>query len=148
MSLSDRIGPICDLLLGAAFADHQFKARERTEVHEILAELLGTPVTPELERQIKAFRPDTFDLAATAALFASDPEEDRHHLLSLVAALNDVDGEVDLREDEYLRALGAALGLPDSAVAGMVIDVEVPQLRSRLAAVWRAPPPPPLPKRP
>ena len=146
MSLSDRIAPICDLLLGAAYADEQFKDRERVEVHEMLAELLGASVTPELEAQITAFQPATFDVKATAAHFAGDSDEDKHHLLALVAAINDIDDEVDLREDAYLRALCAALGMPASALAGMVVDVEVPQLRSSLAAVRRAPPPPP-PKR-
>ena len=29
MSLTDRIAPLCDLLLGAAYADEHFKERER-----------------------------------------------------------------------------------------------------------------------
>jgi len=143
MSLPDRILPLCDLLLGAAHADQQLQDRERQEVRELLAELTGAALTKELEHRIEAFDPARFDLAATAAEFRGDPEEDRRRLLSLVAAVHDADDELDLAEDDYLRALAGALDLPASALAGLTLEIEVEELRGSLDQVRKGPPPPP-----
>ncbi|HTE47394.1 MAG TPA: TerB family tellurite resistance protein [Gemmatimonadaceae bacterium] len=146
MSLDDRIVPICDLLLGAAYADKEFKDREREEVREMLADLSGAKLTTELEDQIKNFDPAKFDLTKTADAFKSDTEDERRRLLFLVAAINDADEEVDFAEDEYLRSLAKALDLPASALDGMIIDVEVEELREDFQKVRKGPPPPPIPK--
>ncbi len=146
MALSDRISPLCDLLLGAAYADKQFKDRERQEVREMLVEELGASLTPDLEAQIDAFEVSGFQLEVSAAEFVEDPEEDRVRLLGLVAALNDVDDEVDFAEDEYLRNLAKALGLPDTALAGLTVDVEVEELRTTFEKVRKPPPVPPKKK--
>jgi uncharacterized tellurite resistance protein B-like protein len=143
MSLDDRIVPICDLLLGAAYADNEFKDREREEVREMLADLSGAKLTTELEDRIAKFDPKQFDLATTAAAFKSDTEDERRRLLFLVAAINDADEEVDFAEDEYLRALAKALELPTSALEGMIIDVEVEELREDFQKVRKGPPPVP-----
>lgn len=143
MSLDDRIVPICDLLLGAAYADKELKDQEREEVREMLADLSGGKLTAELEDRIASFDPATFDLSATAAAFESDSEDDRRRLLFLVAAINDADEEVDFAEDDYLRALAHALALPTSALEGMVIDVEVEELREDFQKVRKGPPPVP-----
>lgn len=147
MALSDRIAPLCDLLLGAAYADQQFKDRERTAVRALLAEVLGATLTPALDAQIENFRPGDLDLRATAGAFAEDPEEDRRRILLLVAAINDADDELDFAEDEYLRALAAALALPATALAGLTIEVDADELRADFARV-RTPPPPPPPRKP
>jgi len=146
MALPDRIVPLCDLLLGAAYADEEFKAREREEVREMLADLSGGKLSKELETQIDNFDPAKFDLAKTAAEFKSDSPDDRRRLLFLVAAINDADDEVDFAEDEYLRALAAALELPASALAGLTVDVEVEELREEFVKVRKGPPPPPTKK--
>lgn len=143
MSLSDRISPLCDLLLGAAFADKEFKDREREEVQGMLEDLSGGKLTPELEAQIAKFDAKAFDLAKTAAHFLDGSEDDRKRLLFLVAAINDADDEVDFAEDDYLRALAGALKLPSSALAGMTVDVEVDELREEFQKVRKGPPPPP-----
>ncbi len=143
MALIDRIVPLCDLLLGAAHADHEFKDRERDELREMLADLSGDKLTPELEQQIAAFDPTRFDLTATASAFRADSPDDRRRLLFLVAALNDADDELDLAEDDYLRALCAALELPPEALAGLALDVEIEDLRDEFSKVRRCPPPPP-----
>ncbi len=146
MALSDRISPLCDLLLGAAYADKQFKDRERQEVREMLVEELGASLTQDLEAQIDAFEVSGFELEACAAEFIDDPEEDRVRLLGLVAAINDVDDEVDFAEDEYLRTLAKALKLPASALAGLTVDVEVEELRTTFEKVRKPPPLPPKKK--
>lgn len=146
MSLSDRIVPLCDLLLGAAYADKQFKDREREEVTGMISDLAGS-LTPELAKQIDGFDPKKFDLAKTAAAFAGDGEDERRRLLFLVAAINDADEEVDFAEDEYLRALAKALALPSSALEGLIVDVEVEELKQTFEKVRKGPPPPPTPKK-
>ncbi|CAN5921403.1 hypothetical protein BH11MYX3_BH11MYX3_17960 [soil metagenome] len=145
-SLSDRIGPLCDLLLGAAYADAQFKDGEREEVKAMLADLTGGKLTPELERQITEFDPKKFDLLRSAGAFASDSDDDRRKILFLVAAVNDADEEVDFSEDEYLRDLAGALFLPADALNGLTVDVEVEELRETFEAVRKGPPPPPTKK--
>jgi uncharacterized membrane protein YebE (DUF533 family) len=145
MSLSDRIVPLCDLLLGAAYADKQFKDREREEVTGMLADLAGS-MTDELTKQIDGFDPKKFDLAKTAASFASDTEDEKRRLLFLVAAINDADEEHDFAEDEYLRALAKALALPTSALEGLIIDVEVEELKETFEKVRKGPPPVPKKK--
>jgi uncharacterized membrane protein YebE (DUF533 family) len=146
MSLSDRIVPLCDLLLGAAYADKQFKDREREEVNGMISDLAGS-LTPELSKQIDGFDPKKFDLAKTAASFVGDSEDERRRLLFLVAAINDADEEHDFAEDEYLRALAKALALPPSALEGLIIDVEVEELKQTFDKVRKGPPPPPTPKK-
>lgn len=146
MSLSDRIVPLCDLLLGAAYADKQFKDREREEVTGMLADLAGS-LTPELSKQIESFDPKTFDLAKTVAHFSADTEDERRRLLFLVAAINDADEEHDFAEDEYLRALANALILPSSALEGLIVDVEIEELKETFEKVRKGPPPPPTPKK-
>lgn len=142
-SLADRIGPLCDLLLGAAYADEQFKDMERDEVKGMIADLTGGKVPPEVEKQIAAFDPKKFDLLKTAGAFAADTEDDRRKILFLVAAVNDADEEVDFSEDEYLRDLAGALFLPADALNGLVVDVEVEELRETFEKVRKGPPPPP-----
>jgi tellurite resistance protein len=148
MSLPDRILPLCDLLLGAAHADQQLQAREHAVVRELLTKLLGGSLTTELEERFLEFAPAKFKLAATAAEFRGDSEEDRRHVLELVAAVHDADGELDLAENDYLIALAGALELPASALDGLAVEVEVEELREALAKVRKVPPPPPRARKP
>jgi uncharacterized tellurite resistance protein B-like protein len=143
MALPDRIVPLCDLLLGAAHADKQFKDREREEVRGMLADLSGGKLSTELEARIDTFDPADFDLAATAAAFRTDSADDRRRLLFLVAAINEADEEIDLAEDEYLRALAKALDLGADALQGLTVDVEIEDLREDFEKVRKGPPPPP-----
>jgi hypothetical protein len=143
MALIDRIAPLCDILLGAAHADEEFKDREDDELRAMLLEMSGTELTAEIEQRIASFDPKRFDLVTTAAAFRGDPPDDRRRLLFLVAAINDADDEIDLAEDEYLRALCKALELPAEALAGLTIDVEIEELREEFSKVRRGPPPPP-----
>lgn len=147
MALPDRIFPVCDLLLGAAHADEQFKDREREEVQALLEDLTGEKLSAELEARIKGFDAKKFDLAKVAAEFKGDSEDDRRRLLFLVGAINEADEEIDFAEDDYLRALAKALELPDSALNGLTVDIEVEELRVELAKVRKQPPPPPKPKK-
>lgn len=143
MTATDRILPLCDVLLGAAYADARFADRERDEIREMLADLAGGKLAPEIEKRIETFDPEGFDLAKAAAAFKADDADDRRRLLFLVAAVNEADEEIDLAEDDYLRALAAALDLPASALDGLALDVEIEELRQDFAKVRKLPPPPP-----
>lgn len=145
MALVDRLELLCDLLLGAAYADNEFKDHEQDEVRGLLEDI-GGELSPALEVKIGTFDAKAFDVVATAKHFRDDPEEDRKRVLFLVAAINDADDEFDFAEDEYLRTLCKALGLPDSALAGMTLDVEVDELRSSFDKLRKGPPPPPSKK--
>src|SRR4051794_10507422 len=98
MTATDRILPLCDVLLGAAHADARFEDRERAEIREMLADLAGAKLSPEIEARIAAFDPRACDLAKTAAVFKNDDPDERRRLLFLVAAVNASDDELDLAE--------------------------------------------------
>jgi uncharacterized tellurite resistance protein B-like protein len=143
MALVDRILPLTDLLLGAAYADKELKDQERDEVRALLEDLAGElPV--EVELRLTAFDPAKFDLASAAAPFKGDSEDDRKKLLHLVSAVNEADEEIDFSEDDYLRDLGKALGLPASALKGLTIEMD---LEESFAQVRKGPPPPPPKKK-
>lgn len=143
---TDRILPLSELLLGAAYADKELKDQERDEVRSLLQGLAGD-LSAEVDDKIKSFDPDTFDLKASAAIFKDDSEDERKKLLYLVAAVNEADDELDFAEDDYLRALADALGLPASALEGLTVEIETEELKETFqAVVKKGPPPPPPPK--
>jgi uncharacterized tellurite resistance protein B-like protein len=139
---ADRILPLCDLLLGAAFADQHLHDKEKEEVRALLGDLVGE-VPPEVDAHIVAFNPRAFDLAGAVTPFLSDSEDDRKKLVVLASAIVEADGEHDFAEDDYLRALAAALGLPASALDGLTADITEEELQDTFAQVRKRPPPPP-----
>lgn len=143
---ADRIVPLCELLLGAAYADKELKDQEKDEVRSLL-EGLGGELPAEVDTKISGFDPAKFDLAAAAAPFKGDSEDDRKKLLYLVAAVNEADDEIDFAEDEYLRSLAEALGLPKTALEGLTIEIETEELKETFKQVRKGPPPPPTPKK-
>jgi uncharacterized tellurite resistance protein B-like protein len=145
MAISDRILPLCDLLLGAAYADERLAEQEQTEVRELLRDLAGE-LSSDVEGRISGFDPEAFDLDTAAAPFRDDPEDDRRRLLVLVSAVIDADEEVDFAEDDYLRALAKSLALPASALDGLTVEVETEELERAFVQVRKGPPPPPKPK--
>ena len=142
MAISDRILPLCDLLLGAAYADKELRDQEKDEVRALLEELAGELPT-EVELRIASFDPSKFVLATAAAPFRADPEDERKKVLFLVSAVIEADEEIDFSEDDYLRDLAGALGLPKSALDGLTVEVEAEDLKETLAQVRKGPPPPP-----
>ena len=142
---TDRILPLSELLLGAAYADKELKDQERDEVRTLLQGLAGD-LPPEVDEKIKSFDPEKFDIKASAAIFKGDSEDDRKKLLFLVAAVNEADDELDFAEDDYLRELATALELPASALEGLTMEIETEELKESFKAVRKGPPPPPPPK--
>lgn len=122
--MKDRLPIVADLLMDAAFADDRLEGDEKDAVKRLLREILETPALPmDVDFRIDEFDPKKFDRAAAAAAFASDPAPIKRRLLELVAAVHAADGEIDFAEDDHLRALGAALGLPAEAFKELVVDV-------------------------
>jgi uncharacterized tellurite resistance protein B-like protein len=145
MAIADRILPLCELLMGAAYADEELRDEEKDEVRALIKDLAGE-VPDGVEETIKSFDPKSFDVKKAAEPFALDSEVDRKKLLVLVSAINVADEEIDLREDEYLRALATALDLPNSALEGLVIDVETEELKETFERARRPQTiPPPMP---
>jgi uncharacterized membrane protein YebE (DUF533 family) len=142
MSTSDRIFPLCELLLGAAYADGELHAQEKTEIRALLVELAGE-LRIEVEACIASFEPDKFDLSSIIGIFRDDSEEERTKLLLLVSTVIEADEEIDLAENEYLRELATALALPASALTGLTLDVEIEEVKQTFDAVRRRPPPVP-----
>jgi uncharacterized tellurite resistance protein B-like protein len=143
MSSPDRILPLCDLLLGAAYADDTLHDKERTEVRALLEDWAGSELSAEAEARIANFDPKRFDVTQTAAAFHDDSEDDRRKLLFLVSSVIEADEEIDFAEDDYLRALAKALALPVSALEGLTVDIESVELAETFAEVRKGPPPPP-----
>ncbi len=140
----DRTLAICDLLLGAAHADANFRDEERVTVRDLLEELSGgEALGPEVEARIAGFAPAGFDLVAAAAPFHDDPVEEKRKLLHLVSAIHEADEELDLDEDAFLRGLGTALGLPADEVKELSLEFEVEELQESFTFLRRTPPPVP-----
>ena len=139
---TERLLAFAELLLGAAHADRHFHDREREVVRELLVDLHGSDDLPAgIDSLIEHFDLEDFDLPEAAAIFKGDSEEDRKKILWLVGSVHEADEEMDLAEDEYLHDLAKALALPDSALEGLTMDIEVEDLRTSYQAVRKSPPP-------
>jgi uncharacterized membrane protein YebE (DUF533 family) len=79
-------------------------------------------------------------------LFKDDSEEERRRLLVLVSTVIEADDEIDFAESDYLRSLASGLGLPESALEGLAVDMEIEEIKDTFEAVRKGPPP--LPTRP
>ena len=142
MAIADRILPLCELLMGAAYADEELREQEKDEVRALIKDLAGS-IPDGVEETIESFNPKTFDVKKAAEPFALDSEDDRKKLLVLVSAIVEADEVIDLAEDDYLRDLAQALDLPKSALAGLTVEVEAEELEELFQAVRKGPPPPP-----
>ena len=143
MAELDRTMAICDLLLGAAYADQQFTNHERQIVRELLADLCGGDLPSEIEARVDLFDPKAFDVDKTCASFAGDSEDDRRKLVHLVSAVHEADDELDFAEDDYIRAVAEALNLPEETLTGIAVDFEVEELKEDFDKLRKGPPPVP-----
>lgn len=138
MPTNDRIFPLCELLLGAAYADQQLHKLEMIEVRSLLTELAGE-LRVEVEACIASFEPDKFDLKATAGYFRNDSEDDRRKLLLLCSTVIEADDEIDLAENEYLCDLAGVLALPPDALQGLTVDVEIEEQKATFSRMRTSP---------
>ena len=122
--MKDRLPLVADLLMDAAHADDTLEGTEKAAVKRLLRELLEAPTLPmDLDFRIEEFAPERFDLAATAAAFANEPPTIKRRLLELCACVHAADGEIEFSEDEQLRRVAQALGLPPESYDDMVVTV-------------------------
>ena len=122
--MKDRLPLVADLLMDAAHADDTLEGTEKAAVKRLLRELLESPTLPmDLDFRIEEFAPEKFDLGATAAAFVNEPPAIKRRLLELVACVHAADGEIEFSEDEQLRRVAKALGLPPESYDDMVVSV-------------------------
>lgn len=140
--MQDRIDTICELLLGAAYADDFFHESEKKTINELLGKLLDGDLPAELKERIEIFDPAAFDLESQASQFAEDSEDDKYKLLELIAAVHAADDEFDFAEDEYVRKVASALGLAQEGLTRFTLDFEIEELKTELGKL-RTPPPVP-----
>ena len=122
--MKDRLPLVADILMDAAHADNTLEGEEKAAVKRLLREVLEAPTLPmDLDFRIEEFSPEKFDLEKTAAAFADEPPAIKRRLLELCAVVHAADGEIDFTEDEQLRRVAAALGLPAESYDDMVLTV-------------------------
>ena len=143
MTANDRALALCDILLGAAHADDHFHERETAFVRAHMVAICGGERPRELADRIDAFDPARFDLERTAAAFAGDSEDHKRDLLELVAALHSTDEELDLAEDDYLRAVARAIEAGEGALDGLALDYREEGLQNSFERLRSVTPPPP-----
>jgi uncharacterized tellurite resistance protein B-like protein len=134
---------VTDILLGAAHADGTSDGTEVMAVRDLLKELHGGKELPEsLEKRINGFSPKTFVLADAAKTFLAESKLEGRKLLELVCTVRDADDEIDFAEDDYIKKLGAALGMKASEYADLTVDYEIEDVASKLGTKSMPPKPP------
>jgi hypothetical protein len=121
--MKDRINLVADILMAAAHADAHLHGEEKASVRRLLRQVLGDAVPMDLDFRIDEFDPAAFDLGEAGAAFASDPPDNKRRILELVSAVHGADQEYDLAEDDFVRQLGAALGLPEESYRDLAATV-------------------------
>jgi uncharacterized tellurite resistance protein B-like protein len=141
MTAIDRAEALCDLMLGAAYADDYFHDNEKNFVRAHLVALCGGELPRDLAARIEAFEREEFAVERAAAAFVSDDKEQKRALLELLAALHDTDEELDFAEDDYLREVARAVGAED-ALEGLALEYETQKLRRSFESLRLVLPPP------
>ena len=136
MKVRERIHTITELLCAAIYSDGTMMGEEDTEARRVLADLLLTTpeeLPPEVDQHIREFSILEFDMAEAVRDFMADPPMKKRRLLELVTKMVDADGEVDLREDQFVRDLAKTLQMEPSEYDDLVLEIEViePQERRR-----------------
>jgi hypothetical protein len=122
--MKDRIFVVADLMMGAAYADAKLEGAEKATIRKLLREILAVASLPmDLDVHIDSWKPEGFDMEATAKAFADDPQALKRKLLDLLSAVHAADQEFDLAEDAYLRQVGKAIGLPEERFRDLVTTI-------------------------
>ncbi|MCC6227556.1 MAG: TerB family tellurite resistance protein [Microthrixaceae bacterium] len=130
----DRLNAIADILMGAAHADGRFNGKEEAVIRKVLGDLLGQGgVLPaELDARLRAFKSDSLDLPACAAIFHTDELPVRRMLLEVIASINEADEEIDLDEDSYLKRVAEALQMPADSYGDLALKIEISDAKDAL----------------
>lgn len=153
MKVRERIHTITELLCAAIYSDGTMMGEEDTEARRVLADLLLTTpdeLPAEVDEHIREFSIIEFDLDDAVREFMADPPMKKRRLLELVTKMVDADGEVDLREDQFVRDLAETLKMDHDEYEDLVLEIEViePEERMRrkresFTALTAVPPPVP-----
>ena len=119
----DELKTIASILMGAAHADGSVDGDEADTILEILNEMLGDREMPDVRSHLEGFDPGSFDLAAAAGSLHLAGSEDRRSLLLLVSRVTDADDVHDLREDDYIREVAAAIGAEPEEYANLTVEL-------------------------
>src|SRR5688572_29303794 len=113
--MKSRATHVADLLMGAAYAKGSLKGVEKATVRQILRGIMQVSTLPmDMEMRLDDFNPKNLDLAATGASFVDDPLPVKRQLLDFISSVHAADEEFDLAEDDYLRKVGEAIGIPEA----------------------------------
>jgi uncharacterized tellurite resistance protein B-like protein len=121
--MKQHIETITQLLLGAAYADKRLEGAEVARIEAILRTVLGGDPPAELTASLRSFSPAAFNVHAVAATLTGLEANDKRRLLELIASVNDADDELDLAEDAYLRHVALGMGVAESEIADLTIEV-------------------------
>lgn len=135
MKVRERIHVITELLCAAIYSDGTMMGEEDQAARRVLADLLLT--TPDqlpeaVDQHIREFSILEFDMEEAVRDFMSDPPMKQRRLLELVTKMVDADGEVDLREDQFVRDLAEALGMDEAEYQDLVLEIEVIEPAERM----------------
>ena len=122
--MKEHIDTITDLLLGAAYADKRLETKERDAITSMLTKLLGVSDLPDAQRdRIKGFNPAKLDVKDAGSKLALLSGDDKRKVLDLVASVTESDDEIALAEDNYLRKVAEGLGIPESEIDSLTIEI-------------------------
>lgn len=121
--MRDRIEAVGFILMAAAHADTHVEAPEVDRIEEILETLWGEALPDWLTRKLSDFDPGAFDMDAAVRPFLGETEDDKRRLLEMAVSVHDSDGELDYREDAFVKQLGEKLGLELARYADLLLEV-------------------------
>ncbi|MBM4357866.1 MAG: TerB family tellurite resistance protein [Deltaproteobacteria bacterium] len=118
-----RIERIADLLMGAAYADRTLDGPELDKVKQLLRDMSrNSQLSAALEKRLERFRPGKQNVAEVCAGLGLTTDEQKRHILELVAKVQDADEVWDLDEDHYLRRVAKAIGASDALLEGLAVE--------------------------
>ena len=123
--LAQHAGPLADLFMAAAYADHKLTTDEQQYIRSMLEDLLCVrPLPAEIIERMAGFDSLSFDTAAAAEAMVANPPMRLRRLLELVGYVMLADGEMSVAEDRYIRRLGASFGLREEEYRDLTLDHE------------------------
>lgn len=121
--MSTRNEMIADLLMGAAYADNTLDGREVDTVKALLRKVTGQRfLNAEMANRLHQFDPNHFDAASTAEALELTGSQKRH-LIEMIAAVTEADGNLDLAENEYLETVARAMALPRETYSDLTMEI-------------------------
>ncbi len=121
--MKQHIDTITRLLLGAAYADKRLEGAEVARIEQILRQVLGGEPEAAQTDLLRSFSPAGFNVHSTASTLTGLDAADKRKLLELIASVNDADDELDLNEDAYLRHVALGMGVAESEISDLTLDV-------------------------